>query len=510
MTLRRLRTVRSAIAILSALVFGLLFLDVTTSLPPALATTATALQLLPALLKSLTHIGLWTAGAVAVLLLTLALGRAYCSTLCPLGTLQDLFIRLHRWKNTRRRYAYFPSRPILQYGILALTLALALGGSMTLLMVLEPFSAFGRMSAALARPVAVGVNNGLAWAIERLGTYGIARSPLHTVGAATLAGTLIFAGFIGYMSMTRGRWFCNVLCPTGALLSLVARFSFLRLVIDASTCKGCGLCEKVCKARCIDSEAKSVDFSACVLCFNCVDACPTVGLTYTTPFRRSRSARGGGVDRRRRTILAAALVPAAALLRSDTPGSAEPAAQPVSPPGSRSTARFTGLCTACHLCVSACPTQVLAPSFLEYGMEGLFQPRMDFRTAACTYECTVCGSVCPTGALLPLTVEEKKTLQLGKARFLREECIVITKKTDCGACSEHCPTKAVQMVPHEGKLFLPQVNEKVCVGCGACEHACPTIPRKAIVVDANAVHAVAEKPQFKKIAPAAPTDAFPF
>ena len=56
---------------------------------------------------------------------------------------------------------------------------------------------------------------------------------------------------------------------------------------------------------------------------------------------------------------------------------------------------------------------------------------------------------CPTGAIKPLSQMEKKLIQIGKAHFTKEDCIVETKKTDCGACSEHCPTKAVRMVLHE-------------------------------------------------------------
>jgi ferredoxin len=146
----------------------------------------------------------------------------------------------------------------------------------------------------------------------------------------------------------------------------------------------------------------------------------------------------------------------------------------------------------------------------DYGLGGVFQPKMDYWVSYCNYDCTLCGSVCPSGAILPLPPEEKKLVQMGKAKFVKDDCIVITKKTDCGACSEHCPTKAVHMVPYE-KLMLPETKEEVCIGCGACERTCPTKPRKAIYVEANVVHQRAEKPQVKKLEqePLNTTD-FPF
>ena len=104
----------------------------------------------------------------------------------------------------------------------------------------------------------------------------------------------------------------------------------------------------------------------------------------------------------------------------------------------------------------------------------------------------------------------KKTLQLGKAKFIKENCIVYTKETACGACSEHCPTKAVNMVFYKDKLTIPQVTAEICVGCGACEYACPTDP-KSIYVEGNPIHLIADKPKIEKIEQEVnPDDDFPF
>lgn len=176
---------------------------------------------------------------------------------------------------------------------------------------------------------------------------------------------------------------------------------------------------------------------------------------------------------------------------------------------------FTSRCTACHLCVSSCPSRVLAPSFLAYGLSGVMQPQMWFEAAHCNYDCTICSEVCPSGATLPRTREEKQRIQTGAARFIKENCVVHTDNTNCGACSEHCPTKAVHMVPYPNpsghKLVIPEVNESLCVGCGGCEHACPTRPFRAIYVDGNPVHKRADKPVEKKLEPLPDTgEDFPF
>jgi ferredoxin len=181
----------------------------------------------------------------------------------------------------------------------------------------------------------------------------------------------------------------------------------------------------------------------------------------------------------------------------------------VSPPGSKSVERFNKICTGCSLCVSACPTKVLQPSFLEYGLIGMMQPHMAYRKGLCEFDCTLCSDVCPTGAIVPITMEAKHLLQIGQVQFEKKNCIVETEKTDCGACSEHCPTKAVHMVPY-GKLFIPEIDQKICVGCGACEYACPTTPFKAIYINGNRTHLAAVKPKTEKAKNVLKEGEFPF
>jgi ferredoxin len=239
---------------------------------------------------------------------------------------------------------------------------------------------------------------------------------------------------------------------------------------------------------------------------------------YQPAFSKARSSEG---DSSRRNFIAgsASLVLAATGLSKAL---AQPQAEnptlipeqkdyPVSPPGSKSLDHFTSKCIACHLCVSVCPKQVLQPSLFEYGLKSFLQPRMDYHTSYCNFDCTLCGEVCPTGAILPLTLEQKHVEQIGKVVFIRRNCIVRTDLTDCGACSEHCPTKAVEMVPWRRVLLIPQVHPEICIGCGACEFACPTEPYKAIYVDGNNVHQIADRPviEEQQAAPL-PDDDFPF
>ena len=182
----------------------------------------------------------------------------------------------------------------------------------------------------------------------------------------------------------------------------------------------------------------------------------------------------------------------------------------VTPPGSLGIEHFTGTCTACHLCVSVCPTQVLQPSIFQYGIAGLMQPYMDYVTNYCNFDCIICSEVCPTGAIMSLTMEAKKTVQIGKVHFILENCVVYTDHTSCGSCSEHCPTQAVHMIPYKGELTIPEVRPEICVGCGACEYACPTRPFRAIYVDGDYIHEIALLPEEETLEEKVIEEEFPF
>ena len=113
-------------------------------------------------------------------------------------------------------------------------------------------------------------------------------------------------------------------------------------------------------------------------------------------------------------------------------------------------------------------------------------------------------------AILPLAIDEKQQTQLGVAVFLHNNCIVVSEGTDCGACSEHCPTKAVHMIPYKNGLMIPEVDQSICIGCGACEYPCPVpSPYRAIYVNGNSTHKLAEKPKVEEQSSVS-FDDFPF
>jgi ferredoxin len=494
-----LKRVRILVSLIFFIAACCLFLDIWNVLPSSWSMGFTSIQVLPTLLRTLKILSVVSLGLIFSVVLTLLFGRVYCSTICPLGTLQDIFIHLSRKIDRRKKSKYRKPFTLIHYSLFALTVVLFIIGSPLLLNLFEPFTNFGRIASNVFGFVAISLNNGVSSLLERFGVLSLYHIPLLRFTVSSILFAVVFTAFIGYLSYTQGRLFCNLLCPTGALLRVLSRFSIFQIRIDENACKSCRMCENKCKANCIETKTKKIDFSSCIGCYNCFDVCPTAGIKYEFVWKPKKITPP---NESRRKFFTTLLVPAVGMkmlpqASGEKNGYEENRSHPVSPPGSISVQRFSNLCTACHLCVTACPTQVLTPSLFDYGIAGMLQPKMNYNASYCNYDCVECSHVCPTGALLPLGIAEKKEVQLGKATFVKSDCIVVTKKADCGACSEHCPTKAVHMVPYE-HLFLPEVNGDICVGCGACEHACPVKPSKAIYVVANPVHLKAKKPQEQK------------
>ena len=472
-----LKKIRVAVAVVSVVAVSFLFLDFGMVIPAEVHSVLVSTQLVPSLLRTLTVFGSASLGVFLILLVTMFFGRVYCSTLCPLGILQDVVIRIAKRMNRRRRFKFKKPSYAIHYLLLVAAAGSAFAGSVVLLNLFEPFSNYGRIVSNLASPSMVLANNVMGNILGWFGVFFLFQIPILHCTLVSVLAPLSFLVIILYLSYNHGRLFCNLLCPAGALLGIMSRISFFRIVIDENNCKECGLCERVCKAACINSDSKKIDFAACVGCFNCLDACPTVGMRYRGRWKKTGTLLPI-VDEGRRTILKTSLLPAIGMLVPERVMDSvaeknhrefdEHHTHPISPPGSIGKEHFSTRCTACHLCVSSCPTQVLIPSFLEYGVSGIFQPKMNYAASYCNFDCVICGEVCPTGAILPLDVSTKKQVQIGKAHFVKDDCVVVTKKKDCGACSEHCPTKAVRMVPYNRNwLFLKLMMKSA----SAAEHA---------------------------------------
>jgi len=476
--------------LLSVVFFGLItfyFLDFAEILPNSFHRLA-HVQFVPALI-SLSFITLGV-----LVLITLLFGRIYCSTICPMGIFQDIVTWISKkTAKKKKRFHYSPAKNILRWSVLGVTTVAFLLNFTAILGLLDPYSAFGRMVVNVFKPVYMLGNNLLENIFSRFDNYTFYQVDASLLSISSFIIGLATLLLIGFLAWRFGRIWCNTICPVGTLLGFLSRFSLFKIRIDAAKCNHCGLCATKCKASCINSSEQAIDYSRCVDCFDCLGECRQQALHYTLPFGVKKQAP----DASKRRFLLAGLTTAAAApkviaqtqnavavaagMKSDKRGT------PITPPGSVSQEHFQAHCTSCHLCVSKCPSHVLKPAFMEYGLGGIMQPTVYFEKGFCNFDCTVCGDVCPNGAILPLTKEQKHLTQMGKVVFIEENCIVYRDGTSCGACSEHCPTQALSMIPFKDGLTIPHVDTDICVGCGGCEYICPARPFRAVYIEGNAV-----------------------
>ena len=444
---------------------------------------------------------------VVLILLTLVFGRIYCSVICPLGVFQDIVSWIHG-KRKKNRFSYSPAVSWLRYLMLVVMIVAIIVGIGALVALLAPYSTFGRMAQNLFQPLWMLGNNVLAGIAERMGSYTFYHTDVWIKSITTFAIAAATFLIIGFLAWRHGRTWCNTICPIGTVLGFFARFSWFKVRFDEDKCKQCSLCSKNCKAACIDYKTMSVDYSRCVVCGNCVDKCSFGALTYSPGPMVSKKKKNestevkqeDSVGEGRRAFLLATAVAATAALAQEKKKvdgglavieeKVAPERQtPITPPGSLSANNMARRCTACQLCVSKCPNQVLRPSS---ELSTLMQPIMSYERGYCRPECVACAEVCPTGAIQPITLEEKSAIQIGHAVPIHKNCVAVTDGVDCGNCERHCPTGAIEMVPSdpddEESAMVPVVNEEKCIGCGACENLCPARPFSAIFVEGHEQH----------------------
>ena len=191
---------------------------------------------------------------LVILITTFFFGRMWCAYVCPVGGFPELVSRLlpDRWKIEYRalpqvpiRYGYFATYVVLLpiIGISACTLC--------------NFITVPRLFEALSGGVM-----GIAFLFSAVGLVNLA--------------LLFLLGFFA----SKGRAYCQFLCPIGAIDGLVnrlgARFRFTRRIrVERSRCTGCNLCARKCMCgaiRMVDRVAV-VDQTSCMSCHECADVC---------------------------------------------------------------------------------------------------------------------------------------------------------------------------------------------------------------------------------------------
>lgn len=162
----------------------------------------------------------------AVVALTLVVGRTFCGTICPVGSVQELAFTVPVQKIVIRRTKLLE---LIRLAIFVATVIAAI------------------------------------YLIDLMAVTG-----LYDLFSLTLSTSLLVAAGILLISVFLYRPLCRIICPFGVLFSIFAEFSVFRLR-RTETCIGCKKCEKVCPANTAGEHDSKRE---CYLCGRCTDACP--------------------------------------------------------------------------------------------------------------------------------------------------------------------------------------------------------------------------------------------
>lgn len=433
---------------------------------------------------------------LVTLALTVALGRAWCGWICPLGTLLD-------WMPSRKANLSEldpgPRWRRVKYTLLFAILVMALLGWQTLVL-LDPITLIYRTTTTAVWPAVVWLINGTEGLLYPLRPF---RGPISAfeqlvrgkilpvepiIYRLNVAVMLLFAAVLA-LNAVRTRFWCRYLCPLGALLGLVSKVAWMRRVVGEQ-CIACHRCARACPMGTIDpGRGHASDPAECTMCLDCIPTCPTADQTFRGHWALAPWQR---YDPTRRHVLttAGATIAAVGFLGSEA-RHVRPHPYLIRPPGAQDPG-FESRCIRCGVCVRVCPTGGLQPSLTEAGWSGLMTPILVPRMGYCDYSCNACGQACPVGAIPPLALEEKRTVVIGRAYIDRSRCIPWVDAHNCIVCEEMCPIpdKAIQLEEvdvwapdgQRATVKRPHVIAERCIGCGICENHCPLNGEAAIRV----------------------------
>lgn len=392
------------------------------------------LQLTPLIQRALVDFSIIVlALMIALIVITLLFGRVYCSTLCPLGLMQELMMIIFSpiRKLLKKRYMAFQKHYIIAYFIAVVCFGGIIGGTAAIIRHIDPYSIAG---------------NAMSGSI-----YG-----------------LVFIGLLAVLVFFKNRFFCTNICPVGALLGILSKFSLFKIRLNKDSCAMCSLCAQKCPTGSIDYKNQKVNNETCIKCFNCLGRCKKGALSYgikptkTTEF---------DIERRRFLLKGSSFIVLALAFRSGlsyTGSVIQKIKTMLLPAGAGNPQDFANRCLNCNLCVKNCPMKIIKKADNEFPVVHL-----DYSDSFCDYNCHRCSEVCPSGAIKRISIQQKQHTKLGTALVNEEVCI------RCGLCVHECPREII----HKEDGEFPHISETECIGCGACQNVCPVKAIKVVPVE---------------------------
>ncbi|MDR3774748.1 MAG: 4Fe-4S binding protein [Terracidiphilus sp.] len=185
---------------------------------------------------------------MAFLLMSLLLKKAFCSWLCPVGTLSEVLWKLG--KRLFRRNLRLPGwldLPLRGLKYLLLAFFAFIIGSMSA----EALDDFMHAPYALVADVKM----------------------LNFFRNMSLTAAIVLALLV-LLSMLVQNFWCRYLCPYGALMGLVSLLSPLKIRRDPEACIDCARCAHACPSHLPVDRLVQIRSAECTACMACVAACP--------------------------------------------------------------------------------------------------------------------------------------------------------------------------------------------------------------------------------------------
>lgn len=349
----------------------------------------------------------------AIIIITALFGRFYCSTLCPFGILQEITALISSKIIKKKTYKTEQSLPF-KYLIAGLTIGCLIAGSAVLIRYIDPYTIFGSFIS--------------------LSLFGF-----------------IISVIVFILVFFKNRFFCSNVCPVGAILGLISKFSINKIYIS-DECVSCKMCEKNCPTGAI--KVPDVNNAICIKCLKCISICPKGAI--------KPGAKKVQFNPKRRDFLyisaAIAFVGAGwALGINFAKNTAKKVKNIILPAGAKDVQTMANKCLNCNLCINNCPNKILSKADEHFSTVHIDYSKGE---GYCKYDCNNCSSICPSGAIKKLSREEKQNTRIAMA-FIKEDC------TACGICASICPKKAITI---ENKKAV--IDGSKCIGCGLCAKKC--------------------------------------
>ena len=197
--------------------------------------------------------------AVAIIPVTIIMGRFFCGWMCSLGTFGDLIYGISR-KVFKGKYKIDEELDevlkYVKYVVLVLLIVVIWSLDITTFKSFNPWDVFGMITA-------------------------IGKVPDFSYLASSLLGGLVLFILIVIGSAFIERFFCRYLCPLGAVFAITSKLRIAKIKKPSQKCGACRICTTNCAMGLSLYKANEVCSGECIQCMRCITACPRKNATLT-------------------------------------------------------------------------------------------------------------------------------------------------------------------------------------------------------------------------------------